>query len=57
MTTDTQTPSAEWPEGFSMLEALVKHMGTDWVREACDEIDEAGDEPMDDATRYAQGAM
>jgi hypothetical protein len=35
-------PSNEWPEGFQMLEAIVRHMGTEWVRKALDQIEEGG---------------
>ena len=30
----------EWPEGYQMLMAIVEQMGTEWVRDAIDEIEE-----------------
>lgn len=37
---DCYVPSREWPEGFQMLEEIVRHIGTDWVRNALTQIEQ-----------------
>ena len=33
-------PSEEWPDGFQLLAELVRVMGTEWVRDALEEIED-----------------